>query len=167
MWTIEQVKNELNKLREADQLPPITCPVTVNGRLTRSLGRVKFMCNFPTAIEFSRILLEEGTDNDIINVIKHEYVHYFLLITTKERHGHDAMFKAKCAEIGCTHDKARNNFEAETIGKELDITKYEVWCEDCDEIIGRYHRMCKTLKTIKYCSCGKCGSHALIVKQNW
>ena len=166
MWTIEQVKNELNKLREADQLPPITCPVTVNGRLTRSLGRVKFICNFPTAIEFSRILLEEGTDNDIINVIKHEYVHYFLLITTKEKHGHDAMFKAKCAEIGCTHDKTRNELESEDMAPAAQF-KYEVYCPDCNKTIGTYSRMCKTLRIIDHCKCGRCGGNQLKVIQNW
>ena len=113
MWTKVKVINELNKLCMNDGIGIVNVPVEINGRLTRTLGRVKFMdygeghC-YPTKIEFSKALLEEGTDNDIINVIKHEYVHYYLVETTHENHKHDALFKRKCAEIGCTHDKTQN-----------------------------------------------------------
>ena len=96
MWTIERVKDELNKLCVADGLPEITIPVSANARLTRTLGRVKFLeksCT-PVGIDFSQRLLDNGTDRDLINVIKHEYVHYYLLCTTGVDHGHDALFKS-------------------------------------------------------------------------
>ena len=73
MWTIDKVIDELNKLAAADGLSKIDVPITVNGRLTRTLGRVKYMrigqdAYIAKAIEFSKTLLESGTDNDIINV---------------------------------------------------------------------------------------------------
>ena len=166
MWTIERVKMELNKLCAADGIPAISIPVEPNGRLTVTLGRVHFNrynC-MPTCIEFSRKLLNEGTDNDIINVIKHEYVHYFLLIETGEDHGHDRMFKEKCAKIGCTHNKTKNKLEATSAPSSY---KYEVWCDNCHKIIGRYSRRCKTINEIEYCSCGRCKRSNLRVVQNW
>ena len=169
MWTIDRVKKELDHLRVADGLPKITIPVRANGRLSRTLGRVRFYndsCE-PIFIEFSKKLLEEGTDNDIMNVIKHEYVHYFLLVSTGENHGHDAMFKAKCAEIGCTHGKTRNELESDMFDTTKEKTKYEVWCEDCQDIVAHYHRMCKTLRIIDYCKCGRCGGNQLKMIQNW
>ena len=170
MWTKVKVINELNKLCMNDGIGIVNVPVEINGRLTRTLGRVKFMdygeghC-YPTKIEFSKTLLEEGTDNDIINVIKHEYVHYYLVETTHENHKHDALFKRKCAEIGCTHDKTQNRLEADYGEKEE--FKYEVWCGDCVKCIGTYSRMCKTLKNIHYCRCKNCGGSNLTVHQNW
>ena len=160
---IERVKNELNKLSAADGIGAITVPVNINARLTTTLGRVTFSsidCH-PIKIEFSKNFIDTGADADILNVIKHEYVHYYLLVTTGENHQHDASFKAKCANIGCTHDgtKGKVNMTAKF--------KYEVWCEDCNDIIGTYSRMCKTIKEIKYCQCGRCGGKKLKVIQNW
>ena len=167
MWTIDRVKDELNNLCKADGLPAIQVPVRINGRLTRTLGRVRFMratCE-PVGIEFARILLETGTDNDIMNVIKHEYVHYFFLVSKGEDHGHDAVFKKKCAEIGCEHDKTMNRLEG---GEDYDKKfKYEIFCPDCNETIGTYSRMCKTIRNIEYCHCGRCGCRFLNVIQNW
>lgn len=162
MWTIDRVIDELNKLAAADNII-MDVPIKVNGRLSRTLGRVHFnrttCC--PMKIEFSRALLENGTDNDIINVIKHEYVHYFLLSTTAEDHGHDYMFKAKCAEIGCEHDKTHNGLEREQ------RYKYEIWCLDCNAIIGTRSRKCKLIDNIEYCQCGRCNGANLKVIQNW
>lgn len=172
MWTIDKVIDELNKLAITDGLGHVNVPITANSRLTTTLGRVKYMCigkelYIAKSIEFSQKLLETGTDNDIINVIKHEYVHYFLIETTNVNHGHDAMFKRKCAHIGCTHDKTRNKLESDTFSIERDQTKYEVWCEDCQAIVGQYHRMCKTLRTLDYCKCGRCNGTTLKMIQNW
>ena len=163
MWTIERIIAELNKLSCADGLGEIAVPVVINGRLKRTLGRVTFMSGVcvPTKIEFSKILIETGRDEDIINVIKHEYAHYYLLEATHVDHGHDAVFKRKCAEIGCTHDHTQNHVEMTA------KYKYEVWCEDCDVCIGAYSRKCKTLDNIKFCTCGRCHGGNLKVIQNW
>ena len=168
MWTIDRVIDELNKLAAADGLGHIDVPITANSRLTTTLGRVKYMrvggSYIAKSIEFSKALLDSGTDNDIINVIKHEYVHYYLIETTNENHKHDALFKRKCAEIGCTHDKTRNYLESDY--NEKTQFKYEVWCDDCG-LIGTYSRMCKTLKDLDYCRCGRCNKTGLKMIQNW
>lgn len=168
MWTIERVKNELEKLCAADHIT-LDVPVEINGRLTRAMGRVKYIVAsedvyLPTKIEFARNLIENTSDEDILQVIKHEYVHYFLFMTDPTtNHNHDAVFKRKCDTIGCTHSNRAQRVE----GFAKEQTKYEVWCEDCEECIGTYSRMCKTLKEIKYCTCGRCGSKKLAVIQNW
>jgi predicted SprT family Zn-dependent metalloprotease len=165
MWTIDRVINELNKLAAADGLGYIKVPVTVNARLTSTLGRVKYIriggdTYIAKAIEFSKHLLETGTDNDIMNVIKHEYVHYFLVETTNVNHGHDRVFKDKCKAIGCEHTKTHNALENE--GK----FKYEVWCDNCG-LIATYSRMGKTLKNLDSCSCSGCHESNLKMIQNW
>ena len=167
MWTIERVRKELDTLAKADGIT-IDVPVSANGRLRTTLGRVRSYRStcLPIDIEFSKRLLEEGTDNDIINTIKHEYVHFFLLVTTGENHGHDYMFKAKCAEIGCTHDKTRNDVESEAMTDPHQF-KYEIVCTTCHKTIGTYSRMCKTLRNLDCCRCKRCGGSALKMIQNW
>lgn len=165
MWTIEKVREELDKLAAADGLGYIKVPVTVNSRLTATLGRVKYMglgnkTYIAKSIEFSKELLETGTDNDVMNVIKHEYVHYFLVETTNVNHGHDHVFKDKCKAIGCEHIKTHNPLENE--GR----FKYEVWCEECG-LVATYSRMGKILKNLNDCRCGKCKKPGLKMIQNW
>lgn len=165
MWTIDRVIDELNKLAAADGLGHIDIPVIVNARLTSTLGKVKYISighetYIAKSIEFSKNLLETGTDNDIINVIKHEYVHYFLVETTNVNHGHDHIFKDKCKAIGCEHTKTHNSLENE--GK----FKYEVWCDNCG-LVATYSRMGKRLKNLDYCVCGRCHQSGLKMIQNW
>ena len=168
MFTIERVRVELNKLSQKDGIGDIIVPVEINGRLTRAMGRVKFekdsydVCT-PMKIEFSRKLLENASEEDIMQVIKHEYAHYYILVETATDHGHDAVFKRKCAEIGCTHDAATNHID----GFSKAESKYEVWCDDCQKIIGKYSRRCKTIDNIKYCTCGRCHGSNLRLVQNW
>ena len=165
MWTIEKITETLNQLCANDGLEPITIPVKINGRLTRTLGKVTFEMPAykPISIEFAKRLIENDSESDIINTIKHEYVHYFLLVTEKCNHGHDHAFRMKCLNIGCTHIGAQN--EVSLPKKEQ--FKYEVWCDGCGEMIATYSRKGKTLNSIDRCSCGICGAKALRVVQNW
>lgn len=169
MWTIDRIKGELQKLCAADHII-LDVPVSINGRLTRAMGRVCYEVisdiYVPKRIEFSRNLIENASDEDILQVIKHEYVHYFLMTEDPTvNHHHDAVFKRKCAEIGCTHDKASRYVEGFRDAEAK--SKYEVWCDDCNDIIGTYARKCKTLNNIAYCTCGRCGSKNLRIVQNW
>ena len=160
-WTIEKVKTELDKLAAADNLT-IDVPVRENARLTATLGRVSFhkLTCCPIHIEFSQKLLNESSDKDILNVIKHEYVHYFLLCVTGEDHGHDHLFKDKCKAIGCEHIKSHNPLENEG------TYKYEVWCDNCG-LVATYSRMGKVLKNLDSCRCGQCKQSGLKMIQNW
>lgn len=174
MFTIERIIDELNKLCAADGIT-LDVPVAINGRLTRAMGRVKYIEigsvayaseYAPEKIEFARNLIENASDEDILQVIKHEYVHYFLLVTEPTvNHNHDAAFKCKCAAIGCTHNKAAANVEG--FRDENAKSKYEVWCDYCHAVIGTYARKCKTLNNIRYCTCGRCHGGNLRVVQNW
>ena len=161
--TIERVIEEMNKLAVADGIGKIDIPICANGRLKTTLGRVTFyrdVC-IPIKIEFSKKLLDFSPEEDIIQVIKHEYAHYYLLVETGIDHKHDSVFKAKCAEIGCTHDGPKNHVESTA------KSKYEVWCEDCNVCIGTYSRRCKIIDNIKFCGCGRCGGGNLRVIQNY
>ena len=169
MWTIDRIKRELQKLCAADHII-LDVPVSINGRLTRAMGRVCYEVisdiYVPKRIEFSRNLIENASDEDIIQVIKHEYVHYFLITEDPTvNHHHDAVFKCKCAEVGCTHDKASQHVEGFRDAEAK--SKYEVWCVDCCKLIGTYSRKCKTLNNISSCKCGVCGGKQLVIKQNW
>ena len=168
MFTLEMIKNELNKLSNSVG-DTFDIPVSVNARLTRTLGRVMQYKQgkrcWSDRMEFSKQFLETSTDESIISVIQHEWAHYYVTKITGENHGHDAEFKRVCAMIGCTNDKTETKVER-TVAEET-LSKYVVYCPSCGEPIGGFSRMCSTLKNLDSCTCGKCGSGDLYYVQNW
>ena len=168
-YNLERVTKEFNAVCEKAGTP-CKVPVTINGRLSRTLGRVCYTVNSTgyaksTKVEFSRQLLETSTDESIRDVILHEAAHYILTERTHEEHGHDSMFKKVCAEIGTTNDKTTTKVER-TVAEES-LYKYIVYCPTCKKVVGGYRRMCKTLQNLDNCYCNLCKKDGLIMKQNW
>jgi predicted SprT family Zn-dependent metalloprotease len=168
MWTVEKLTAECQKLSDKFN-DKFDIPVTINGRLTTTLGRCRAMrVNsediLPCEIQFSKRFLENSSDVDIIGVIQHEWAHYYATKSTKAPHGHDSYFKEICAKIGCQNDQRQ--FKGIAPDSEQKF-KYEVYCGDCGKLVATYDRMCPTLKNIRSCRCGLCNGKALYYKQNW
>lgn len=166
-YTIERVQKEFTDICNKAGVQ-VTSPISLNSRLTRTLGRVCMIRHGETVenekVEFSKQLLETATDNTIWNVIAHEASHYIATVRTGEDHGHDTYFKSICAEIGTTNDGTKTHVER-TVAEEQ-IYKYSVVCQNCG-VIAHYHRMSKNLKNISSCYCKKCNSNNLSVVHNY
>ena len=114
-WTVQEIKQYLNELAASIDLVYDT-PVKINGRLTKTLGRViaepaAFDSYKPEVIEFSKQFLETSTDESVRRVIQHEFCHWAVLVETGEVHGHDAIFKAMCHRMGCEADRPQTKVE--------------------------------------------------------
>ncbi len=167
-WTIQEIKSYLRELAESIDLVYDT-PVKINGRLTKTLGRViaepaAFDSYKPQVIEFSRQFLETSTDESVRQVIMHEFAHWAVLVETGEAHGHDAIFKAMCRRIGCQADRPQTKVERTVSDDKL--FKYIVRCEDCGNEV-HYSRAGKVVKHPDWYGCGRCGGENLKVIQNW
>ena len=136
-------------------------PVKLNGRLTRTLGRIRFVRSgekiSPVDAEFSKQLLETCTDKTIRDVILHEAAHLVVIERTHIDHGHDSYFKAVCAEIVTTNDGYATEVE-----RTVRIAKYTLNCPKCG-IIGEYSRKCKSVTHYFDYKCAKCGCENLFV----
>lgn len=169
MMSLSKIKEYCGKAfyKAGYNLDDYDIEIALNGRLTRTLGRcftvVEFGIARPTKIEFSRQLVETSVDDSIIAVIKHECCHALVALETGERHGHDAVFKAMCARIGCTNDGITTHVERTVANSE--VYKYSVFCDNCGFVAG-YNRMCKTLRELEYCTCKKCGGNKLYYVTN-
>lgn len=168
MWTVEDIKARCEELSNMVG-DTFDCPVRINGRLTRTLGRVDSIKRngrwYNEMLQISKQLIETSTDESIKSVIDHEWCHYYVTKSTGESHGHDAVFKATCARIGCTNDGTKTHVDR-TVA-ESSIYKYQVYCGTCDEFIAGYSRMNATLKNLKTCTCKKCNTSNLSYIQNW
>lgn len=143
-------------------------PITLNDRLTKTLGRVHITCRggfwITTKVEFSKQLIETSTDESILSVIKHEAAHYIVTSRTMEDHGHDRLFKEVCAEIGADSDTTST--KVERIVDEDSLYKYVVICGHCGAK-GHYSRMSSSLKNLENCTCKKCKHSDFTLVQNW
>jgi predicted SprT family Zn-dependent metalloprotease len=143
-------------------------PVTINKRFTSTFGRVLSEpiaedndYYQPIKLEISASFLQKATYDSIVSVIKHEWAHYYLIKSTGYPHGHDAKFKALCAEIDC---EGSATYIPETSAP---LMKYTVFCRTCNKEVGYYSRMCGTLKYLDECFCAKCGEKNLTYIQNF
>lgn len=168
MWTVNQITKYCEELCGRAGYA-FDIPVTVNARLTRTLGRFMYSHNrvteliTPVRIEISKQLLETASDASVRSVIEHECAHYLVARQTGVQHGHDKVFQAACALIGCENDKPTTEVE-----RVVDVrSKYEVHCDVCNEVVGEYSRWCKTLSLIDHCTCNKCKQSKLRIVQNW
>ena len=159
--TLEEIMEELYRLSNLLNVN-FRLPVRINNRLTRTLGRVCFTDGTPYVMEFSGPMLKTCSKDSIIQVIRHEWAHWYCWIETGKIHGHDAFFRNVCRKINCTHERSQNTVE-KLVGAKP-ITKYTVSCS-CGKTWD-YARMCNTIKHINYCYCPSCGGK-LSLKQNW
>lgn len=145
-----------------------TLPIKINKRLTTTLGRVKYIKTGDyvrsTLMEFSYQFLSTSTFDSIQEVVQHECAHYLVTEETHQKHGHDATFKAMCARIHCTNDKAIY-YSLERNVAETEIYKYFVKCKKCENIVGKYHRAGKIVKNPELYTC-KCGG-SIYIEQNY
>lgn len=167
MWTIQKIEDYLKELGISVGLEYNT-PVRINGRLTKTLGRViaeptVFDAYKPEIIEFSKQFLETSTDESVRQVVMHEFAHWAVLIETGEIHHHDAVFKAMCRKIGCVADRPTSVVERTVSNDKL--FKYIVKCKDCDNEM-HYNRAGNVVKHPDWYGCGKCGGELEVI-QNW
>lgn len=164
-WTIQEIEQYMNELATSVDLVFDT-PIKINGRLTRTLGRViavpaAFGSYEPEKIEFSRQFLETSTDESAQQIIMHEFAHWAVLVETGQPHGHDAIFKAMCGKIGCQAD--RPQMHVERIVSDDKIFKYTVKCKDCNNEM-HYNRAGKVVKQSWAYKCGNCGGELEVIK---
>lgn len=171
-YDLNRVQLEFRDIcRKAGAKTGLTVPICFNGRLTRTLGRVRHGydsaagCYTSILVEFSKQFLETSTDKSIHDVIMHEAAHLIITDRTGELHGHDCEFKAVCAEIGTDNDEACTKVERTV--EEKALYKYQIFCPTCHKFIGGYSRKCKTIDHIEDCFCKSCGKGGLKVLQNW
>lgn len=167
MYTTQQITEKYKEL--AFSLGEVfDTPVIINGRLTRTLGRVISDVRngkiFPRCIEISRQLLETATKESIDEVLIHEFCHWYLAATTHVDHGHDATFKALCQKLGGGDGKTATHVDRLVDNSKL--FKYQCFCAGCGKEVAQYSRASFAVKNPSLCATNCCGA-ILKVVQNW
>lgn len=163
-WNPETISNYCQELVDKyfDGEGIFNLDVVISKRMRRMHGCVEFYDGVPIEMRISSYVLEHATDEEIEDLIKHEFAHWYSWIVDGINHGHDALFGDICYQIGCSSDEPTHEIESLKNVK----TKWEVICPECGDIY-RYHRANKVTKFPQRYYCKECGSHDLYVVQNW
>jgi predicted SprT family Zn-dependent metalloprotease len=130
--TQQQVKKIYNLLKSkfcSDLNPEQFAKIhlTFNKRLKKSFGR----CSIHGEIELSSHFVQNGSEEDIIDTIKHELAHFIAYCKTG-RLGHCRTWKRIFLAMGGTG-------EVKSRKKGLPSQKYGIACTECGHICGTRH----------------------------
>lgn len=100
------IQNEMRKLDKISGLDTSNIPIRISSRMVKSYGKCRFQKAFgkiyPTEIIFFRNLIQNGTMEQILETVRHEYAHIFANLTDNTNHKHDYIWKAAALRFGCS-----------------------------------------------------------------
>lgn len=137
-------------------------PISINKRLTRTLGRFNFSVLLdnsikPNYIQFSEIITHEK-DEIFIEAVKHEVSHYIATMQYQENCEHDYRWQEVCRILGM------NNISPYAKTSKT-IHRYLVVCEN-DGIVATRDKLTNNFKTnVEYSciQCRRCGNDKLMI----
>ena len=77
-------------------------PIVINNRLKVTVGAVVLVEDEPQEIELAGYLMRYGSERFILDVLKHELIHYALNLLGKPYHDGDKYFENELKRLGVT-----------------------------------------------------------------
>ena len=162
------IYDEMRRLDKISGLDTRNIPVRISSRMTKGWGSCRYCYERRKyqikELVFAKRLLERGTMEHILNVVRHEYAHAYVTLTYNHHHGHDAVWKRVALWFGCNAKRCENFDEVDS------VYKYKVICRGCGSE-SRYQRKAGIVKELEvnpdstrfYCC--KCHSHKFILEK--
>ncbi|MBE7003629.1 MAG: hypothetical protein E7425_04990 [Ruminococcaceae bacterium] len=161
--------------REYDRLDALcgvdTRPVAlhVSTRAKKRLGSCKYVGRSVDSITISDLVMR-APDDVFFDTIRHEYAHALVkLRRPRERHGHDALWKAACREVGCAPERCCDPSLVPAGTECSEPYRYLVRCLGCGAQ-WRYKRRAKVVQLVergasRNCTCPHCRGHRFVFEQ--
>lgn len=166
-YTVDDIRREYSRLDAMTGATISELPIKISKRGVTRYGSCRWQIRngivYPLWISISDFIL--ACEDGFWEVIRHEYAHALVAVRTGRKHGHDAVWKAACREIGCNTSRLSHQEDAHALSVEKRVQKerYEIYCRNCGR---RWRKMRKTnaIKAIeggRPCHCIPCGSSDL------
>lgn len=164
---IKIIRDEMKRLDQISGLDTSTVPVRISSRMTYGWGKCSYICVRKKykikELVFAERLLKYGTMEHILNVIRHEYAHAYVMLTHNKKHGHDAVWKRAALRFGCNAQRCENFDEVDK------IYQYRVTCQGCGSIshyqrkVGIVQELEKNPNSTQF-YCKKCRSRNFVLE---
>lgn len=162
MHTVEEIRAEYDRLDRLCEVDTSAVEIVLSQRGVRRLG--SFRCpakgkRGALRISINASLLDE--EERFWDTVRHEYAHALVYLRYPgQSHGHDAVWKAACRELGCSPDRLAAQ-TAESRAEMERRAKYKVRCTGCGQE-SLYFRRGKVVDLLLrggrgQLRCGKCG----------
>ena len=166
-YTVEDIRREYDRLDALTGIDTRSIALSVSTRAVKRLG--VFRPGPPEQIVISAYVMEDETQ--FWDTIRHEYAHALVHRRhPREKHGHDAVWKAAAREVGCAprattppDERAREEREQKA--------KYRLVCRGCGQET-LYLREGKILRLLRSgrgrrVRCARCGGNdfSLFIRQ--
>lgn len=168
--TLEEIRAEYRRLDELTEVDTSGIDIVFSPRLVNHYG----LCRIrragkryvPTQIVIAHFLLDE--EEAFWDTVRHEYAHAALCLRTGARHGHDALWKALCTEIGASPSSRADTCEGFERRRAAAV-RYVVRCETCGTTFERvrstaFIRAVAAGKADAY-RCRRCGGNRFTLLQ--
>lgn len=120
---LEELRKQANEFLQEHYSLELKIPIEVNNRLSVTMGALVFYEDKPIVIEISGPVMKYGTKAAILDILKHELIHYALFILGKPYFDGQTYFENELKKHGV------KSTEDGVIGKFL---KFK--CPECKEI---------------------------------
>ena len=88
---IKIICDEMKRLDQISGLDTSAIPVRISSRMTCGWGKCSYICERKKykikELVFAERLLRYGTMEHILNAIRHEYAHAYVMLTYNKKHG--------------------------------------------------------------------------------
>ncbi|MBO6014072.1 MAG: SprT-like domain-containing protein [Oscillospiraceae bacterium] len=173
MHTMQEIRREYERLDRICSVDTSCIEIRVNNA-QRRLGSFSCRADIPDGkmvITISRRAMED--ESLFLDTIRHEYAHAVVFLRhPRVRHGHDAVWKAVCREVGCMPRGSVRPGASET---DLENSaKYRVTCRSCGAVTY-YIKAGKIVKLLQQNAgefgntakvlCRKCGGSSFDLKE--
>ena len=151
MYTINQLEKYANKFLQDNYNMKMEIPLRLNGRLKSTCGWFKYRPAKKEAVcvELNKYFVEKNEPSMVLDILRHELVHYALFAKGKPHCDGDTYFENELNRLGIVSQSTINKYNIKS--KPVTISIYK--CKECSYEFkkrralssdGRYHR----------CGCG-------------
>jgi len=135
MYNIHQLKKYANKFLLDNYGMTLTVPLKLNGRLKTTCGYFKHKRIFghPISVELNKYFVENNEPTVVLDVLRHELVHYALYMQEKPYTDGHPVFEGELRKLGVVSQKTINKYEIKSKPKTMHIYV----CENCSTTFRR------------------------------
>ena len=167
--TLDDIRREYDRLDALCGVDTKPVALRVSTRASKRLGSCKYVGSTVECVTISDFVMD-AADDVFYDTIRHEYAHALVkLRRPREKHGHDAVWKAACLEVGCAPERCSDpSLFPEVKNRRAEAYRYRLRCLVCDAT-WEYKRMTKVLRLVgrggsRYCTCPHCKGHRFAVE---
>lgn len=148
MLTNYQLKQYANKFLMETYGMKLSVPLEINGRLKKACGRFVWLKKDrqPKVVEMNKDFVENNEPQMVLDVLKHELVHYALFMKNIPHSDGDAPFERELRRLGIVSQNTINKYK---IASKMQIYK----CASCKKEHPMTRRLTNNGKNHR-CKCG-------------